>query len=47
MIEYLKLYDISNLYQPQLSEAVERVVRSGIYLYGNETRQFEKQFAEY
>lgn len=47
MIEYLKLYDISNLYQPQLSEAVERVVRSGIYLYGNETRQFEKEFAEY
>ena len=47
MIEYLKLYDISNLYQPRLSQEVERVVRSGIYLYGNETQAFEKEFAGY
>lgn len=47
MIEYLKLHDISNLYQPQLSAAIEHVVRSGIYLYGDETHAFEREFAAY
>ncbi len=47
MIEYLSLRDISSLYQPRLSEAVERVVRSGVYLYGGETARFESEFARF
>ena len=33
--------------QPELSEAVDRVVRSGVYLLGQELEAFEAEFAEF
>lgn len=47
MIEYLSLRKISELYEPELSKAVEDVVRSGIYLYGEQTAAFEREWADY
>lgn len=47
MIEYLSLRKISELYEPELSKAVEGVVRSGIYLYGEQTAAFQREWADY
>ena len=47
MIKFLDLQAINNSFQPRLSRAIERVVNSGWYLLGEETRQFEKEYAAY
>ena len=47
MIPYLPLQQISATFEPALSEAALRVVRSGHYLLGPETAAFEKEFAAY
>jgi dTDP-4-amino-4,6-dideoxygalactose transaminase len=47
MIKYLDLKSITRMYEPQLSEAVNRTVQSGWYLLGNEVKKFEQQFAQY
>ena len=47
MIPYLPLHQISATYEPALSEAALRVIRSGHYLLGPETEAFEKEFAAY
>lgn len=47
MIKYLDLKSITDAYEPQLSEAVNRTVRSGWYILGNEVKRFEEEFAEY
>lgn len=46
-IPFLDLRAINERYQPQLSQAVERVVRSGWYLLGQESARFEHAFAQY
>ena len=46
-IPYLDLKRVNDTFQPRLSEAVDRVVRSGWYLRGEETRRFEEEFAAY
>lgn len=46
-IRFLDLQKVSLSFEPNLSEAIERVVRSGRYLQGNETNAFEEDFAEY
>ncbi|MBC7511188.1 MAG: DegT/DnrJ/EryC1/StrS family aminotransferase, partial [Ferruginibacter sp.] len=47
MIKFLDLQAINNSFQPRLSRAIERVVNSGWYLLGEETKQFEKEYAAY
>ncbi len=46
-IRYLDLQQLNASFEPLLSEAVERVVRSGRYLQGSCTAAFEQQFAAY
>jgi dTDP-4-amino-4,6-dideoxygalactose transaminase len=47
MIKFLDLQTITNSFEPELSQAVQRVINSGWYLLGEETKQFEKEYAEY
>ena len=42
MIKYFDLQRISDSFEPELSETVVRVTRSGWYLQGEETRAFEE-----
>jgi dTDP-4-amino-4,6-dideoxygalactose transaminase len=47
MIRYCDLKKITESYEPQLSEAVNRVIQSGWYILGNEVNSFEQEFAKY
>ena len=47
MIPYYSLQQISNSFQPELSQAIEQVTQSGWYLQGGENKQFEESFADY
>lgn len=47
MIKFLDIQKITESFQPEIGEAVNRVVNSGWYLLGEEVRQFEFQYAEY
>ena len=47
MIKYCDLKKITDIHEPQLSEAINRTVQSGWYIMGNEVKNFEQQFAEY
>lgn len=47
MIKYCDLKDITKRFEPQLSEAVGRVVGSGWYIKGVEVEKFEQEFAGY
>ncbi|MGN0036527.1 MAG: DegT/DnrJ/EryC1/StrS family aminotransferase [Bacteroidaceae bacterium] len=46
-VKFLDIEKITASFQPALSEAVERIVRSGWYLLGHETEAFEQAFAAY
>ena len=47
MINYLSLKDITALHGDEITNAVKRVVRSGWYLQGQETKQFEADYAQF
>ena len=47
MIKFLDLQVINNSFEPQLSQAVQRVVSSGWYLLGEEAKQFENEYATF
>ncbi len=47
MIEYLSLRKTTEKYEPLISQAVLSVVKSGIYLYGEQVKGFEKDFADF
>ena len=47
MIDYLSLKDITDLHGDEIANAVERVVRSGWYLQGQETKRFEADYAQF
>lgn len=47
MVSYLDLKRINDSFEPELSQTVDRVTRSGWYLLGNEVRHFEHEFARY
>jgi len=47
MIKFLDLKAINQSFEPALSQAVQRAVQSGWYLLGEETKQFEKEYAAY
>ena len=44
-IKYLDLTKITQSFEPELSHRIQSVVRSGWFLLGEETRVFEKSFA--
>lgn len=46
-IPFLDLQAVNDRLEPQLTEAVGQVVRSGWYLHGERTRAFEESFAAY
>ncbi|MCR5820623.1 MAG: GNAT family N-acetyltransferase [Bacteroidaceae bacterium] len=46
-VKFLDLKRINASFEPALSDAITRVVRSGWYLQGSAVRQFERNFAEY
>jgi len=47
MVPFISLKDVSDSFEPDLSETVNRVVRSGWYILGDEVKSFESVFAEY
>ena len=47
MIEFLNLRDITASFGGEIEQAVERVVKSGWYLLGEESQAFEQEFARY
>lgn len=47
MIKFLDLQKITESFEPELSEAIHRVVRKGWFLLGEETDLFEKEYASY
>lgn len=46
-VKFFDLKRLNNSYEPQLSEEVNRVVRSGRYILGPRVQEFERQWAEY
>lgn len=46
-VPFLSLQDVTRKHFDELTAAVNRVVESGWYLQGNETEQFEKDFAKF
>jgi len=47
MIKFLDLKRTTNSFEPELSNAVKRVIGSGWYLLGNELKEFEEEYAKY
>lgn len=47
MIKFLDLKKITDSFQPDIDNAIKRVVDSGWYLLGNEVAQFEKEYATF
>lgn len=47
MIKFLDLKKITDSFAPEISEATQRVIASGWFLQGEETKAFEKVYAEY
>lgn len=47
MIKFLDLKKINNSFEPELSRKIAKVVKSGWYLLGEETKLFEKEYSEY
>lgn len=47
MIKFLDLKKINDSYEPQISEAVKRVLDSGWYLLGEEATSFENEYSKF
>lgn len=47
MIHFLNLKKINGSYEPELSQAIKRVLDSGWYLLGKEVANFEQEYAAY
>jgi dTDP-4-amino-4,6-dideoxygalactose transaminase len=47
MIKFLDLQKLNNSFEPQISDAVKRVLESGWYLLGNEVNSFENEYGHY
>lgn len=47
MIKFLDIKAINESYNPELTKAVQRVIRSGWYLLGNEVKAFEQEYRTY
>ena len=46
-VKFLDIQKITNSYQPELSEAINRVVSKGWFLLGEETNKFEAEYAKF
>jgi len=46
-IKFLDLLKINQSFEPELSNAIRRVLDSGFYLLGDEVKTFEKEYAEF
>lgn len=47
MVKFLDLKKISESFEPELSAALERTLRSGWYLQGDENKKFEQEYSEF
>lgn len=47
MIKFLDLQAINSSYEPELSQAIKRVLDSGWYVLGDEVEAFEREYGEY
>ena len=47
MIKFLDLKAINDSFEPELSNAIKRVIDAGWYLLGNEVKSFEQEYANY
>lgn len=47
MIKFLDIQKITASFQPELSQAIDRVVKRGWFLMGEEVAAFEREYAEY
>ena len=47
MVKFLDIQKITQSFEPQISEAIERVVRRGWFLLGEEAAGFESEYAAY
>jgi dTDP-4-amino-4,6-dideoxygalactose transaminase len=47
MVKFLDLKKINDSFQPELDQAVQRVIHSGWYLLGDELKSFEQEFASF
>lgn len=47
MIKFLDLKAINDSFEPELSQAVKRVLDSGWYILGNEVKSFEEEYSSY
>jgi dTDP-4-amino-4,6-dideoxygalactose transaminase len=47
MIKFLDLQKINNSFEPELTEAVARVMKRGWFLLGEELKLFENEYAAY
>lgn len=47
MITFLDIQKITSSYEPDISNAVQRVINSGWFLLGDEVKQFEHAYAQY
>lgn len=47
MIKFLDIQKITESFEPELSQAIQRVVRRGWFLLGEEVAAFEKEYSEY
>lgn len=47
LIDFLNLGRVNAPYEPAIREAIDRVLRSGYYILGEETAAFEEEFARY
>ena len=46
-VDFLDVKRVNDSFQPELSKTVDRVVRSGWYLLGEETKCFEREFSHF
>ena len=47
MIKFLDIQKITASFEPELSAAVNRLIKSGWFLLGEEVNNFEKKYAEF
>lgn len=47
MIKFLDIQKITESFEPELSQAINGVVKSGWFLLGKEVQEFEKEYADY
>ena len=47
MIKFLDIEKITESFEPDLSQAVQRVIKRGWFLLGEEVTAFEKEYADF